>query len=54
MRAVIAKAQGLGQQTMRVYTMSYLDRLAPGVILYLKNGGGIEAEYLRLEKSYNE
>lgn len=54
MRAVIAKAQGLGQQTMRVYTMSYLEHLAPGVILYLKNGGGIEAEYLRLEKSYHE
>ncbi len=51
MRAITTKAQGLGQHRMNVYTMSYLDHLAPGAILYLKNGGGIEAEYLRLEKT---
>lgn len=50
LHAVIAKAIEHGQESMRVYTMSYLDHLAPGAAMYLKNNGKIEAEYLRLEK----
>jgi hypothetical protein len=35
---------------MKVYTLAYLDSLAPGAILYLKSNGKIEAEYLQLQK----
>ena len=31
-------------------TLAFLDHLAPGAILYLRSGGRIEAEYLRLER----
>ena len=50
MSAIIREAQRLSQQTMRVYTLAYLDHLAPGAVLYLKSGGRIEAEFLQLEK----
>lgn len=50
LQAIIARTKAKGQRSMRVYTMSPLDHLAPGPILYLKSGGKIEAEYTRLEK----
>ena len=50
MSAIIREAQRLNQQTMRVYTLAYLDHLAPGAVLYLKSGGRIEAEFLQLER----
>ena len=50
LQAVIARTKAKGQRSMRVYTMSPLDHLAPGPIMYLKSGGKIEAEYTRLEK----
>lgn len=50
MNATIREAQSLNQKTMRVYTLAFLDHLAPGAILYLKSGGKIEAEFLQLEK----
>lgn len=50
MSASIREARKLNQERMRVYTLAYLDHLAPGAILYLKSGGVIEAEYLQLER----
>lgn len=50
MNATIREAQRRNQATMRVYTLAFLDHLAPGSILYLKGGGKIEAEYLQLQK----
>ncbi|HEX4919213.1 MAG TPA: GNAT family N-acetyltransferase [Candidatus Bathyarchaeia archaeon] len=50
MSAIIREAQRLNQQTMRVYTLAFLDHLAPGAVLYLKSGGRIEAEFLQLER----
>ena len=43
-------ARKLGQKKMTVYTFSYLDCLAPGVLLYIKSGGKIESEYLQLQR----
>jgi GNAT superfamily N-acetyltransferase len=48
--ATIREAQRLNQKTMRVYTLAFLDHLAPGAVLYLKSGGKIEGEFLQLEK----
>jgi N-acetylglutamate synthase-like GNAT family acetyltransferase len=50
MNATIREAQKRSQNTMRVYTLAYLDHLAPGAVLYLKTGGRIEGEYLQLQK----
>jgi len=50
MNAVLREAKRLNQHTMRVYTLAFLDHLAPGAVLYLKSGGKIEAEFLQLEK----
>ena len=50
MNATFREAQRLNQKTMRVYTLAFLDHLAPGAVLYLKSGGKIEAEFLQLEK----
>ncbi len=50
MWAMLAKAWELGQTKMVNYTFAYLDQLAPAVLLYLKSGGKIEAEYLQLQK----
>ncbi len=50
MPAVIDDASQARQKSMRVYTLAFLDHLAPGLILYLKSGGRIEAEYLQLQK----
>src|SRR5207245_11109795 len=50
MRATIQEATRLKQKRMKIYTLAYLDRLAPGAILYLKSQGRIEAEYLQLQK----
>lgn len=50
MNAAIRKGKQLGQRRMNVYTVAYLDHLAPGAVLYLKSGGRIEAEYLQLER----
>jgi GNAT superfamily N-acetyltransferase len=50
MDAVIREAKREKQHSMKVYTLAYLDHLAPGSILYLKSGGRIEAEYLQLQK----
>ena len=43
-------AKTMGQRKMIVYTLSYLDSLAPGALIYLKTGGKIEAEYLQLAR----
>jgi N-acetylglutamate synthase-like GNAT family acetyltransferase len=50
MSATIREARRRDQSTMRVYTLAFLDHLAPGAVLYLKTGGRIEAEYLQLQK----
>jgi GNAT superfamily N-acetyltransferase len=50
MNATIREAQRLHQKEMKVYTLAFLDHLAPGAILYLRSGGRIEAEYLQLER----
>ncbi|HVH15077.1 MAG TPA: GNAT family N-acetyltransferase [Candidatus Angelobacter sp.] len=50
MNATIREACNKNQNTMRVYTLAYLDYLAPGAVLYLKTGGRIEGEYLQLQK----
>lgn len=50
MNATIREARNKNQNTMRVYTLAYLDHLAPGAVLYLKTGGRIEGEYLQLQK----
>jgi GNAT superfamily N-acetyltransferase len=50
MQNVLKEARKAGLKSLRVYTMAYLDRLAPGAVLYLKSGGRITAEYLQLEK----
>lgn len=50
MNATIREAKKRNQNTMRVYTLAFLDHLAPGAVLYLKTGGRIEAEYLQLQK----
>jgi GNAT superfamily N-acetyltransferase len=50
MNGVIHEARREEQNSMRVYTLAFLDHLAPGAILYLKSGGKIEAEYLQLQK----
>jgi GNAT superfamily N-acetyltransferase/N-acetylglutamate synthase-like GNAT family acetyltransferase len=51
MNATICEAERLQQKRMKVYTLAFLDHLAPGSLLYLKSGGKIEAEYLQLERS---
>lgn len=51
MSAGIEWAKKLGQRKMTVYTFSYLDSLAPGVLLYVKSGGKIETEYLQLARA---
>lgn len=50
MSATIREARNRNQNTIRVYTLAYLDHLAPGAVLYLKTGGTIEGEYLQLQK----
>ncbi len=49
MDATLQEAERTGQKAMRVYTLAYLDHLAPRAVLYLKSGGRIEAEYLQLQ-----
>lgn len=51
MQVVLKKARETGLRTLRVFTVAFLDRLAPGALLYLKSGGRITAEYLQLEMS---
>jgi N-acetylglutamate synthase-like GNAT family acetyltransferase len=51
MNATIREARRLDQKRMKVYTLAFLDHLAPGSILYLKSGGKIEAEYLQLQRT---
>lgn len=51
MKYTIREAQRLNQKKMNVYTLGFLDYLAPGSLLYLKSGGKIEAEYLQFERS---
>jgi N-acetylglutamate synthase-like GNAT family acetyltransferase len=50
MNATIREAKRRNQTTMRVYTLAFLDHLAPGAVVYLKTGGMIEGEYLQLQK----
>jgi N-acetylglutamate synthase-like GNAT family acetyltransferase len=50
MNATIRVAHRLQQKGMKVYTLAFLDHLAPGSLLYLKSGGKIEAEYLQLQR----
>lgn len=49
LKVVLEKAREKGLDTLIVYTMAYLDHLAPGALLYLKSGGSIKAEYIQLE-----
>ena len=51
MRYTIREAQRLNQKRMNVYTLGFLDYLAPGSLLYLKSGGKVESEYLQFERS---
>lgn len=51
MRFTIREAQRQNQKKMNVYTLGFLDYLAPGSLLYLKSGGKIEAEYLQFERA---
>ena len=51
MREALTRARQLGQRKVVVFTVAALDSLPPGVMLYLKNGGKIEAEYLHLVMS---
>lgn len=44
------RARQLGQRKLVVFTVSDLDHLLPGALLYLKSGGRIEAEYLQLQQ----
>jgi predicted N-acetyltransferase YhbS len=53
MSATIREAQRSQQKEMKVYTLAFLDHLAPGAILYLRSGGRIEGEYLQLERKVN-
>jgi len=46
----LERARRAGLKSLRVFTVAFLDRLAPGAALYLKSGGKIRAEYLQLEK----
>jgi len=50
MKAALRKALEFGLERLTVYTVAYLDHLAPGAVLYLKSGGKIEAEYVQLER----
>jgi GNAT superfamily N-acetyltransferase len=50
MNATIREAKRRNQSSMRVYTLAFLDHLAPGAVVYLKTGGVIEGEYLQLQK----
>jgi len=50
MNGTIREAQRLQQKEMKVYTLAFLDHLAPGAILYLRSGGRIEGEFLQLER----
>ena len=50
MDATIREARKRNQTSMRVYTLAFLDYLAPGAVLYLKTGGRTESEYLQLQK----
>ena len=50
MDAMLARARDLDQTKLVIYTFAYLDHFAPAVLLYLKSGGRIEAEYLQLQK----
>ena len=50
MSATIREALRLHQKEMKVYTLAFLDHLAPGAILYLRSGGTIEGEYLQLQR----
>ena len=51
MKFTIREAQRQNQKKMNVYTLGFLDHLAPGSLLYLKTGGKIEAEYLQFERT---
>lgn len=50
MGATIREARKRNQKTMRVYTLAFLDHLAPGAVLCLKTGGRIEGEYLQSQR----
>jgi GNAT superfamily N-acetyltransferase len=51
MNSLIREAWTLKQTKLSIYTLAFLDHLAPGAILYLKSGGRIEAEHLELQKA---
>lgn len=48
MSEALTRARQSGQRKVVVFTVAALDSLLPAVLLYLKNGGKIEAEYLHL------
>jgi len=50
LHAALKKARENGLKKMTVYTVAYLERLAPGAVLYLKSGATIHSEYIQLEK----
>ncbi len=51
MTQALSIGKRLGQKKMVVFTVANLDALLPGVLLYLKHGGKIEAEYLHMLKA---
>ena len=51
MSAAIAELRRMRQKKLSIFTLAFLDHLAPGAILYLKSGAKIEAEHLELQRS---
>jgi GNAT superfamily N-acetyltransferase len=51
MSAAIGELWRMRQKKLSIYTLAFLDHLAPGAILYLKSGAKIEAEHLELQRS---
>ena len=50
LKVALEEAREAGLKVLRVYTLAFLDHLAPGATLYLKSGGKVTGEYLQLEK----
>ncbi len=51
MAEALNTAKRLGQKKIVVFTVANLDALLPGVLLYLKHNGKVEAEYLHMVKA---
>jgi GNAT superfamily N-acetyltransferase len=49
--AAIVELRRKGQKKLSVYTLAFLDHLAPGASMYLKSGAKLVAEHLELQRS---